>query len=105
MKLSADTNAVALFKSLDMEPGGRIIIGMIELLAVVLLLSPRVSAWGAFLGLAVMSGAVIAHVTELGFNKDLGMLFGMAVVSTIACALLLYRLRHQVPFVRSMFDS
>ncbi len=105
MKLTADPNAAAIFKALDMEPGGRILIGVIELFAVVLLLSGRVSAWGGLLGLGVMCGAVIAHTTALGFDKQLGMLFGSAVVSTIACSLVLFRLRHQVPFVQSMFDS
>ncbi len=105
MKFSADPNATALFRSLDMEPGGRILIGVIELLVVVLLLSSRVSAWGAFLGLGVMCGAVIAHTTVIGFDKQLGILFGMAIISTVACGVLLFRLRHQVPFVRSMFDS
>lgn len=105
MKLMADPNAASLFRALDMEPGGRILIGVIELVAVVLLLSSRVSAWGGLLGLGVMCGAVIAHTTVIGFDKHLGMLFGLAIVSTVACGLLLYRLRHQVPFVKSMFDS
>ncbi len=104
MKLTADPSAVALFKSLDMEPGGRILIGVIELIAVVLLLSSRVSAWGGLLGLGVMCGAVIAHTTVIGFDQQLGILFAMAMVSTVACTLLLFRLRHQVPFIQSMFD-
>ena len=104
MKLTADPNAAAIFKALDMEPGGRVLIGVIELLAVVLLLSSRVSAWGGLLGLGVMCGAVIAHTTAIGFDQHLGILFGMAIVSTLACSLLLFRLRHQVPFVQSMFD-
>ncbi len=104
MKLAGDTNAVGIFTSLGMEPNGRILIGVIELVAVVLLLCPRVSAWGAFLGLGVMAGAVIAHTTVIGFDEKLGMLFAMAIASTVACTVLLYRLRQQVPFIRSMFD-
>ena len=105
MKLSADPNAVGIFSKLEMEPTGRVMIGVIELVAVVLLLCPRVSAWGAFLGLGVMCGDVIAHTTVIGFDEKLGILFTMAMASTAACTILLFRLRQQVPFIRSMFDS
>ncbi len=105
MKFTGDPDAAGIFKALDMEPGGRILIGLIELVAVVLLLTSRISAWGGLLGLGVMCGAVIAHTTVIGFDDKLGILFGMALVSTIACSLLLFRLRHQVPFVHAMFDS
>jgi uncharacterized membrane protein YphA (DoxX/SURF4 family) len=105
MKLNGDPGVVSIFSALHMEPGGRILIGVIELLAVALLLSSRLSGWGALLGLGVMCGAVIAHATVIGFGDTLTMLFGMAVVSSVACTILLFRLRHQLPFVKTMFDS
>ena len=105
MKLTGAAEASTLFSSLDMEPGGRILIGMIELLCVALLLSPRISGWGALLALGVMVGAVIAHASVIGFDGPLGTLFAMALVAGSASIVLLYRLRHHVPFVESMFDE
>jgi len=104
MKLAHDPHASMMFESLGMEPGGRLLIGLIEASCVVLLLSPRLSAWGAILCLGVMTGAVIAHTTVLGFDGSVGTLFGMAVISGAASITIIYRLRHQVPFIRSMFE-
>ena len=105
MKFSGNKDVSVMFGSLGMEPGGRILIGVIEAICVVLLLSSRISAWGAILSLGVTTGAVIAHCSILGFDKQLGSLFVMALVSTTSSILLIYRLRHQVPFVSDMFDS
>ena len=104
MKFSGNPNASAIFELLHMEPEGRILIGLIEALCVVLLLSPRISAWGAILCLGVMTGAMIAHVTVIGFDGSLGPLFAMALVSGGASIAVIYRLRHQLPFVREMFE-
>ena len=101
MKFSGEQGAVGLFNDIDMGPEGRILIAVIELVSVALLLSPRLSAWGALLCLGVMTGAVLAHVTVIGFDG----LFAMAIISGVASAVLLYRLRHQIPFIRSMFDA
>ena len=104
MKFTHDPHASMMFESLGMEPGGRLLIGLIEATCVVLLLSPRLSAWGAILCLGVMTGAVIAHTTILGFDGSAGTLFGMAVISGTASITIIYRFRHQVPFIRSMFE-
>ncbi|KAB2836777.1 DoxX family protein, partial [bacterium] len=61
-KLSSKPNEVQLFTVLGMEPTGRFIIGIVEGLAALLLLSPRYSAGGAFLALGTMLGALIAHL-------------------------------------------
>ena len=105
MKLSGAEGASKLFTALEMEPGGRILIGVIEAVCIVLLLSPRISAWGAVLCLGVMTGAIIAHVSVLGFNGSAGQLFGMAMLSTASAIVLIYRLRHQIPFIHDMFNG
>ena len=105
MKFTGAAGAVTLFTDLHMEPGGRILIGVIEVISIALLLSPRLSAWGALLCLGVMTGAVLAHVTVVGFGGPLAMLFVMAIISGCSLVVLLYRLRHQVPFINSMFDN
>lgn len=104
MKFTDDPKVSMMFTSLEMEPGGRLLIGFIEALCVVLLLSPRISAWGAILCLGVMIGAVIAHVTVLGFDGSFGSLFAMALASAVASMAIIYRMRRQVPFISSMFD-
>ena len=103
MKLTGAAAAVSLFTELGMEPTGRILIGLLELTGVLLLLTPRLSAWGAILCLGVLLGAIIAHVTVLGFAGMFGMLFLMATVATTCLLILLFRLREQVGFIASMF--
>ncbi len=105
MKFAGGEGVTTMFETLEMEPGGRILIGIIEAICVAILLSPRISGWGALLCLGVMAGAVIAHVSVLGFTGALGQLFVMALISTVASTVLIYRLRHQVPFVRDMFNE
>jgi len=59
-----------IFEALGMEPHGRIIIGLVELTAALLLLSPQ-AATGALLAIGVMLGAIIAHLTVLGVDATL----------------------------------
>lgn len=105
MKFLGGAQVSKVFELLDMEPNGRILIAIIEAICVILLLSSRLSAWGAILCIGVMAGAVIAHASVLGFEGTAGKLFMMAVVSTISSTVLLYRLRHEVPFIRDMFNA
>ena len=103
MKLTGDPGAIAVFTAVGMEPSGRILIGLLELSGALLLLIPRISAWGALLSLGIMTGAIIAHVTELGFDGTFGTMFMMASVAIACLLILLYRLREQIAFIASMF--
>jgi uncharacterized membrane protein YphA (DoxX/SURF4 family) len=91
-KFSAAPESIYIFSKLNMEPWGRIGTGVAELIASVLLLIPRTTWAGAFLGLVVMSGAIFYHFTSLGIEVqgDGGQLFIYAVLVFISCALLLY---------------
>ncbi|PCJ52579.1 MAG: DoxX family protein [Planctomycetota bacterium] len=78
-----------VFTTLEMEPAGRIIIASIESLAAIMLLSTSIPHMGAVLGLGVMMGAIIAHISKLGFdvNNDGGkmvMMMTVVIFSTIA---------------------
>ena len=81
-KFTGAPEAVYIFETLGAEPWGRIGSGLVELLAVILILIPRRAAIGALLALAVMSGAIASHVTLLGIEVqgDGGAMFGMAVL-------------------------
>jgi putative oxidoreductase len=105
MKFDSHPDVSMMFDSLGMEPGGRFLIGVIEALCVVLLLSPRISAWGGLLCLGVMTGAIIAHTTVIGFDGTLAQLFAMALLSGGCSVAIIYRLRSQIPFIRDMFET
>ena len=75
MKFVGNVDSVEVFVRLGMEPGGRYLIAVIEALAALLLLSP-LAALGSVIAVGVMSGAIIAHATQLGLsvNNDGGLL-------------------------------
>lgn len=80
-KFSAAEESVYIFTTLGMEPWGRIGSGLVELVAVVLILTPRRVVFGALLSLGVISGAIFSHLTKLGVvvKDDGGLLFILAV--------------------------
>ncbi len=80
------------------EQIGGVTIATVELLAVLLLLTPRLRLYGAALSLSVISGAIFFHLfTPLGVdrvidqygNTDGGALFIMACVVAISSVLIL----------------
>jgi hypothetical protein len=105
-KFTAAPESVHIFTTLGAEPWGRIGSGVAELAAVVLLLVPRTAAIGAVLGLGVISGAILSHVTKLGIeirppgeDGDGGLLFALALVTFAACALVAWVRRSELPVV------
>jgi len=90
-KFLGQPESVYIFSTLGVEPWGRITSGVIELIASILLLIPRTSWIGAGLGVGVMAGAILAHLTILGIEVqgDGGYLFGLALVVTGSCAAVL----------------
>ncbi len=83
-----------IFQTLGIEPWGRIGTGVLELAAVILLLTPRTAVYGAVLALGLMGGAIFSHLTKLGIavQGDGGLLFTLAVV-TMAAALTVVAIR------------
>ncbi len=108
-KFTGAPEAVELFTQLGVEPFGRIGSGLVELLAVVLLLTPRFASLGALVALGTMGGALFSHLTVLGvvFKDqngvgDGGALFSMALVTTVAALVIGYVRRRELPVVGSM---
>ncbi len=91
-KLSSKPLEVHLFTVLGMEPTGRYIIGVVEGLAALLLLTNRLSATGALLAVGTMIGALIAHITIIGF--DLKHTILLSTVLTCSLIVLVVRRRH-----------
>lgn len=99
-KFGGAAESVEIFEALGAEPWGRIGSGVVELIAVLLLLSPRLAAYGAVLGIGVMTGAIGAHLTKLGirFPGDDPTLFVLAIVTFACCALVAFLRRKQLFF-------
>lgn len=92
----AERSGISLF-----EPAGRVVTGLLELIAAVCLLLPMVRRFGAFLSALVSGGAVAMHLSPwLGrevavsldpqtTGTDGGMLFMLAIVMLVASLLLM----------------
>jgi len=89
----------------ELEAFGRIGSGIVELIAVILLLLPRTVWLGAMLALGTITGALFSHLTLLGIEVkgDGGLLFALASAVFILSAVLLFIHRHAIPVVGSVF--
>jgi len=100
-KFTAAPESVYIFTKVGAEPWGRIGSGVVELIAALLLLTPRFVWAGATLALGVMAGAIVSHLTLLGIEVqgDKGLLFALAVTVFVVCAVTLYLHRRQLPMI------
>src|SRR6478609_900300 len=87
------------------EVSGRIGSGIMELIAAVLLLTPRFVWAGAVLAIAATGGAIVSHLTFLGIEVqgDKGLLFFLAITVVVTSAIALYVHRTQVPLLGERF--
>jgi putative oxidoreductase len=90
-----------IFSTLGIEPWGRYATGVLELIAVILLLNPATAAIGGLLAMGLMGGAIMSHLTRLGIEVqgDGGLLFGLAVTVLLASAIVVAIRRHQLPII------
>ncbi|SEA85321.1 DoxX-like family protein [Flavobacterium gillisiae] len=97
-KFTGAAESIYIFKTLGMEPYGRIGSGIIELVASILILIPRTTLLGALLGLGVMFGAIVSHVFVLGIEvqNDGGTLFMLALITFLCCSILVYQNRNKM---------
>jgi uncharacterized membrane protein YphA (DoxX/SURF4 family) len=97
-KFTASPESVYIFTTVGMEPWGRIGSGIAELIAAILILTPRTTWIGALLAMGVMSGAIFFHLTTLGIEVqgDGGLLFAYALIVFICSALLSYINREKI---------
>jgi uncharacterized membrane protein YphA (DoxX/SURF4 family) len=96
-KFLGQPESVYIFSTLGVEPWGRIGSGVVELIASILILIPRTSWIGAGLGLGVMSGAILSHLTVLGIEVqgDGGYLFFLGLAVAACCITILALTRSQ----------
>lgn len=100
-KFSGAAESVYIFSTLGAEPWGRIGSGVVELVASILLLVPATTTIGAAIALAVITGAILSHLTILGIEVqgDGGLLFGLALIVFVASSVILLLRRGEIPFV------
>lgn len=81
------------------EVTGRIGSGVMELIAAMLLLTPRFVWAGAVLAMAATGGAIASHLTFLGIEVfgDKGLLFLLALAVFVLSAIALFLHRRQIP--------
>lgn len=96
-KFTGAEEARFIFQTLGAEPWGRWGVGLAELVAAALLLTPRTVPIGAALAAALMLGAILSHLTKLGIvvKDDGGTLFTMALVVLAAASAVLVIRRDQ----------
>ena len=100
-KFTAAPESVYIFTKVGAEPWGRFGSGVVELIAAILLLSPRFTWLGSVLALGVMAGAILSHLTVLGIEVqgDRGLLFGLALTVFIASGINLVLHRGEIPII------
>jgi uncharacterized membrane protein YphA (DoxX/SURF4 family) len=99
-KLQASPQDVQLFTTLGMESQGRLIIGFLECLAATGLLMPFSAALSAFLGIGILSGAFIAHLTYIGWEG-----ITWWIVAYLSCLCIVLIRRQQLPFSPTRFQK
>ncbi len=105
-KFTAHPDSVYIFTKVGLEPYGRIVIGIVELIAGILLLIPRTAWAGATLSIGVLTGAITMHFTLLGIeiNNDKGILFITALITFTLSVIVLYLYRKDIPFIGKKLD-
>ena len=100
-KFTGAEESVFIFRTLGAEPWGRFGSGIAELIASGLLLTPSLAVYGALMALAVISGAIVSHLTFLGVEVlgDGGLLFGLAVIVFLSSAAVLALRRSELPAI------
>lgn len=100
-KFTAAPESVYIFTKVGAEPWGRIGSGVVELIAALLLLTPRFSWLGSVLALGVMAGAILSHLTVLGVEVqgDKGLLFALALIVFVCSAFNLLLDRNAIPLI------
>lgn len=103
-KFTAHPDSVYIFSTLNLEPYGRIFTGVIELIASILLIIPKTIWIGASVSIAVISGAIVSHLTKLGIvvNDDKGLLFATAVITLVLSTVILILHRKEIR-IKSLF--
>jgi len=91
-KFTGAEESIYIFTEMGIEPWGRIVTGVAELIAAILILYSPTLLFGAILGVGIMSGAILSHIAVLGIEvkDDGGQLFIYAVLVWVSCSILIW---------------
>jgi uncharacterized membrane protein YphA (DoxX/SURF4 family) len=98
LKLRGHAAEVDLFTQLEWEPHGRYLIGGLEIVSAILIIIPQSALYGAFLGLGIMFGAMIGHLTAFHLAG-----IQNALLVALCCVVVLYVQRHDAKFIRNLW--
>jgi len=100
-KFTGAPESVYIFTKVGAEPWGRIGSGVVELIAAILILTPRFTWLGSLLAIGVMAGAILSHVTVLGIEvrSDKGLLFALALIVFVCSTVNLLLHRSEIPVI------
>jgi hypothetical protein len=94
--------SMALAQALGVGRGVVTAIGLVEALAVVLILLPATRTLGAALAVATMLGALSSHATVIGFSGSAtAEMWPMAIVVLLAASFVLLVRRRELPVIGS----
>ena len=100
-KFTAAPESVYIFTRVGAEPWGRIASGVLELIAAILIMTPRFTWLGSLLAMGVMAGAILSHLTLLGIEVqgDKGLLFALALIVFVCSTVNLLLHRSEIPVI------
>jgi hypothetical protein len=98
-KFTGAPESVYIFSKMGMESWWRYGQGVWELLAALLLLTPRLRWAGGILTLGALGGAIVSHITVLGIEVqgDHGLLFAMAIITFVSGFVVTFLHRNEIP--------
>jgi putative oxidoreductase len=98
-KFTGAPESIYIFSRMNMEPWWRYGQGSWELIASILLLTPRFAWAGGILTLGALGAAIVSHLTILGIQiqGDRGLLFAMATVAFTSALVVTYLHRDEIP--------
>lgn len=103
-KFSAAEESVRLFDALGAGAAGMYGTAVLEAIAVVMLLTPRLAVLGGAMTVGLLSGAVLSHVFVIGIVWDGdASLFASAVVGLVAGLIVTFLRRRQLPIIGERF--
>lgn len=104
-KFSGAEQSIELFTKIagENEAFMRVGTGVLELIASILLFTPKKTWLGALLTTGLMGGAIMSHITKLGIihNNDGGALFTSAAITFLSGVILLVLNNEDIPYIGS----
>lgn len=106
-KFTGASESIYIFTRVGLEPWGRYGSGIAELIAAILLLTPRFAWAGALLALGTITGAIFSHLTVLGIvvQDDGGLLFGLAVTVFVTSTITAFIHRREIPILSCLCEA